>query len=118
MRKWARSEQRFLEKEREVGAPPWDAELEESMRKLEELVAFEPAAKTGREFIVEAGALTNWLEGHGFGKVWRGDPSGWDGVYDFLDYLHWQSVLFEAIYERDRRPERFRLRLTVRVFSE
>ena len=118
MRKWTRAEQRFLEKEREVGAPAWDAVLETRMQKLEALAELEPSASSGRELIVQAGAVTNWLEGNGFGRVWRGDPGGWDGVHDFLEYLHWEALMFEETYQRDTNPGRFRFHLTVRVFSE
>ncbi|MDF3068911.1 MAG: hypothetical protein K0R38_4512 [Polyangiaceae bacterium] len=118
----AKSERAFLDKQRNASANVLDSDhlkfLAKERAEVEQLVRQAPSVTVGRKFPAAAAALREQLAAEGEVELLAGDLRGWTKIRDAQAFVYWEARVYEAAFDRDERPDRWRRGLSVVSFAD
>ena len=117
----AAAEARFLARERETAEgffkPEYLAYVSQKRAELEHLVTLPPSAAIGRKLPAVAGSLHTTLAAEGMRALFAGRTEGFGLLRDAQVFAYWEAVVYEAAFQRDTAPDRFRRGHSIKAFA-
>lgn len=108
----AKTEQKFLAAERKNAnaffGELFMTHLRKEQAELTAAVRVPANAQVGRQFPGDAGGLVQLLFAEGIRDLFEGRVSGFQRLREAQAFEYWQALVFEAAFERDTTPDRFR----------
>lgn len=116
------NEKNFLEQQEAATRKNFDAALQQEAEagrvELEAIATSPPSPQTGRSLPGVTGRQVRWHLSRGLIRLWDGDAGGWQDLSDVVFCQRWNARIQEAAYQRSTDPERVRIDVTSKIFSD